>query len=219
MSVRSFLIRGGIAVVLLAALWFFTSRWCALFVDQFYTPRLATLQSTPLGWNGIWLQFGPGTPGVMGPAGWSGPGLLVGQIVDFNGPDPDDGQVAALNVDAGGQLVLLKDGSSFVLGSRAGTLPGGDEAIPAFAAVPGVATSVVLDHSLLSWPTPFETNFMTGHSPSWQRYLYYRLSWKKPSGAELDVVWRYRQGYDAANGWQGQGTKESIRIEIRPASR
>ena len=41
---RSFLIRRGVAVVLLATLWF-TSRWCALLVDPFYTPRLATLQS------------------------------------------------------------------------------------------------------------------------------------------------------------------------------
>ena len=54
---RSCLIRGSVAVILLTALWFFTSRWCSLFVDQFYTPRLATLQSTPLGWNGTWLQF------------------------------------------------------------------------------------------------------------------------------------------------------------------
>jgi hypothetical protein len=32
---RRFLVRGGIAVVLLVVLWFFTSRWCALLVDQF----------------------------------------------------------------------------------------------------------------------------------------------------------------------------------------
>jgi hypothetical protein len=34
-SMRRFLVRGGIAVVLLVVLWFFTSRWCALLVDQF----------------------------------------------------------------------------------------------------------------------------------------------------------------------------------------
>jgi len=85
--VRSFLIRGSIAVILLAVLWFFTSRWCSLLVDQFYTPRLATLQSTPLGWNGVWFQFGSGIPNVIGPKGWSGPELLMGgHIVDFTGP-------------------------------------------------------------------------------------------------------------------------------------
>jgi hypothetical protein len=219
-EMRSFMIRGSTAVILLAALWFFTSRWCSLFVDQFYTPRLATLQSTPLGWNGVWLQFGSGKPNVIGPMGWSGPELLMGgHIVDFTGPDPDYQQVATLKVDASGQLVLLKEGSSFVLGSRAGTLPGGDDVIPAFAADPGDATSVTLDCSLLNWPTPFGTNFMTGYSPSLQRSLYYRLSWKKSSGAQLDIIWRYRQGYDAVNGWQGQGAKESIRIEIQPAPR
>ncbi len=200
-SVRSFLIRGSIAVILLAVLWFFTSRWCSLLVDQFYTPRLATLQSTPLGWNGVWFQFG---------SGWAG--------TSWTSPDPDDKPVATLKVDAGDHLVLLKDGNSFVLGSRAGTLSGGDGMIPAFAADPGDTTSVTLERSLLSWPAPFEINFMTGYSPSWQRYLYYRLSWKKPSGAQLNIIWRYRQNYDAVNGWQGQGAKELIQIEIRPAS-
>jgi len=217
--VRSFLIRGSIAVILLAVLWFFTSRWCSLLVDQFYTPRLATLQSTPLGWNGVWLQFGSGIPNVIGPKGWSGPELLMGgHIVDFTGPDPVDKPVATLKVDAGDHLVLLKDGNSFVLGSRAATLSGSDGMIPAFAADPGDTTSVTLERSLLSWPAPFEINFMTGYSPSWQRYLYYRLSWKKPSGAQLNIIWRYRQNYDAVNGWQGQGAKELIQIEIRPAS-
>jgi hypothetical protein len=181
---RSFLVRGSIAVVLLAALWFFTSRWCSLMVDHFYTPRLATLQSTPLGWNDVWLQFGSGISNVIGPVGWSGPELLMGgHTVDFIGPGPDYKQVATLKVDGGDQLVLLKDGNSFVFGSRVGTLSGGDDVIPAFAADPGDTTSVTLECSLLSWPAPLEMNFMTGYSPSWQRYLYYRLSWKKPSGA------------------------------------
>jgi hypothetical protein len=185
-------------------------------VDQFYTPRLVTLQSTPLGWNGTWLQFGPGIPDFGGPKGWSGPDLLVGgHIVDLTGLGPDYKQVADLKVDADNQLVLVKNGQSFALGSRAGMLSGGDGVIPAVAAGPGDATSVTLEHSLLSWPAPFEINFMTGYSPSWQRYLYYRLSWKKLSGAELYIVWRYRQDYDAMNGWHGQGAKESIRIEIR----
>jgi hypothetical protein len=149
--------------------------------------------------------------------GWSGPELLMGgHTVDFAGPDPDYRQVATLKVDASGHLVLLKDGNSFVLGSAAGTLPGGDDVIPAFAADPGDTTSVTLDCSWLSWPAPFGINFMTGYSPSWQRYLYYRLSWAKPSGAQLNITWRYRQGYDAVNGWQGQGVKELIQVEMRP---
>src|SRR6266567_4630358 len=93
--------RIGVAAILLAVLWFFTSRWCSLLVDQIHTPRLATLQSTPLGWNGTWLQFGPATPGVIGPKGWSGPDVLVGgHMVDFTGPGPDYKPVAKLEIDA-----------------------------------------------------------------------------------------------------------------------
>ena len=59
---------------------------------------------------------------------------------------------------------------------------------------------------------------LTGYRPSWQRYLHYRLAWLKASGATLDIVWRYRQNYDAANGWQGQGENDLTRMTIRPAS-
>jgi hypothetical protein len=46
---RRILIRGGIAVVVIPVLWYFASRWCALAVDQLYTPRLASLEAAPLG--------------------------------------------------------------------------------------------------------------------------------------------------------------------------
>ena len=151
----------------LPALWYFTARWCSLLVDRVYTPGLVTLQSTPLGWNGTWLQFGPAIPGLMGPKGWSGPDLLAGgHIVDFIGPGPGYSQVATMEVDARDRLVLVWNGQRFVLGPRAGTLTGDDREIPAFAAEPGDTTSATLDRSLLSWPAPLEINFMTGYSPS-----------------------------------------------------
>jgi hypothetical protein len=78
---------------------------------------------------------------------------------------------------------------------------------------------------MLSWPTPFEFNFMTGHSPSWKRHLYYRLLWKKPSGPALDMVWRYEQSFYGkqlfpGNGWNnGLGTHEGwtglVRVDIK----
>jgi hypothetical protein len=216
---RRFLVFGGVAVLALVALWSFTARWCSLLVEQVYTPRLATLQSTPLGWNGIWLQFGPAIPGLLGPEGWSGPELLLGgHIVDLRGPD--DQPVARIEVDAQDQLVLSKDGQSFVFGSRAGTITGDDKEIPAFAAGPGDRASVTIERSLLYWPAPFALNFIwgAGAAASWQRSFYYRLSWRKPSGAQLTIVWRLRQGYESINGWHPPGPLESIRIEIRPAS-
>jgi hypothetical protein len=73
----------------------------------------------------------------------------------------------------------------------------------------------------LSWPTPFEINFMTGHSPSWKRHLYYHLSWEKPDRSRLEMVWRYEQYYydndKWANGFMTRaGTTGLIRVDIRP---
>jgi hypothetical protein len=217
---RRWLIRGGVALALLAVLWYFASRWCALVVDQVYTPRLAILHNPPIGWNGTWLQLGTGVFDRLVPNG---------DHLDFIGFAPDYQDVARFTVDADGRLVFVKDDTSFALGPRAGTLPvstqqdgaplEGQTPMPAFAPEPGDAVSAALDHSLLSWPAPLiQFNFMTGYTPSWQRYIYYRFSWAKASGARLDILWRERQDYDGVNGWTGARLTELIRIEIRPAA-
>ena len=214
------LIRGGVAVVLLPLLWYFTSRWCALVVDQVYTPRLASIEAAPIGWNGTWLQLGTGVFDRLVPNG---------DHLDFIGFAPDYPYIARFTVDADGRLVFVKDDTSFALGPRAGTLPPstqqdgtplqGQTPMPAFAPEPGDAVSAALDRSLLSWPAPLiQFNFMTGYTPSWQRYIYYRFSWAKASGARLDILWRERQDYDGVNGWTGARLTELIRIEIRPAA-
>ena len=154
--------------------------------------------------------------------GWSSTELQTGsQIVNLEGPGPGYHQLATLKVDTHDELVLSAGGHSLALGPRAGTLSGGDGPIPAFAAGPGDTTSVTLERSWLSWPTPLEMNFMTGQSPSWRRHLYYRLSWKKAAGARLDMLWRFEQGFDAVNGWGSPGTQEGrtglIWVDIRPA--
>jgi hypothetical protein len=84
---------------------------------------------------------------------------------------------------------------------------------------PGDETSFTVRRSCLSWPTPFETNFMTGRVPSWKRHLYYRLVWKKRSGAKLEMVWRYEQWFYPTDGWtSGTMTHENstglIAVEI-----
>ena len=212
--VRSLLIRAGVAVVAVAVLWLLTARWCSLWLDRIYTPPLANLQSNPIGWNGTYLQFGAALPDTIGPKGWNGPDLLVGgHILDLSGPD--DRPVAALQVNATDQLVLVADERRFVFGSRAGTIPGADEPMPAFAADPGDMSSLVVRRSLLSWPTPFEFNFMTGQSPSWRRHLYYLLLWRKASGQRLTMRWRFEQGFDAVNGWHAAGEGGLTRVEIR----
>jgi hypothetical protein len=48
-----------------------------------------------------------------------------------------------------------------------------------FVPDPGDDVSLVVSRSVISWPAPFELNFMTGAAASWKRNLYYRLRWKK----------------------------------------
>jgi hypothetical protein len=80
--------------------------------------------------------------------------------------------------------------------------------------------SIEIRRSILNWPTPFEVNFMTGHSPSWKRHLYYRVSWKKSSGANLEILWRYEQFFYPGNGWTSgfmtrKGSTGLIRVDIK----
>ena len=112
--------------------------------------------------------------------------------------------------------MLSKGECSFVIGSRAGAMLGGDEAIPAFAADADDETSLTLQRSVFSWPTLFGFNFMTGRSPTWRCHLYYRLSWKKASGARLKMVWCCEQGYDGVDGWTVAGVEGGSEVEIRP---
>ena len=227
---RPILIRGGIAFVVLPLLWYLTSRWCALLVDQFYTPRLAAVEAAPIGWNGTWLEIGNGVFDKVVPNGYR---------ADFTGMGPDYKTIARFIVDTDDRLVFEKDEARFVLGPRTGTLgagtlpdptlrdgtlqdgtlPDGEKPMPAFAPASGDTMSAAIDRSLLSWPAPLiQFNFMTGYAPSWQRYLYQRFSWRKASGARLDILWRERQDYDAINGWTGARLTDLIRIEIRHAT-
>ena len=76
-----------------------------------------------------------------------------------------------------------------------------------------------IDHSLLSWPTPLALNFVSGHSPSWKRHVYYRLTWEKPDGGRLEMVWRYEQWFYETWASGFMTTPDStglIRVEIRP---
>ena len=63
-------------------------------------------------------------------------------------------------------------------------------------------------------------NLMTGQSPSWKRHIYYEIVWKKSSGANLQMLWRYEQFFYPGNGWAGEfmtreGSTGLIRVEIK----
>ena len=66
----------------------------------------------------------------------------------------------------------------------------------------------------------FDLNFMTGQSPSWKRHIYYEIRWKKSSGANLEMLWRYEQFLYPGNGWASgfmtrQGSAGLIRIKLK----
>ena len=95
-----------------------------------------------------------------------------------------------LRPDSRSHLILTANGKTFILGPVLSTQPDDvGRVVFEFAPEPGDEESFTLRRSLLSWPTPFEFNFITGQSSSsWQRHLYYHLTWKKPSGAKLEMT-------------------------------
>jgi hypothetical protein len=176
----------GLAVAAAALLVF--ARPLVLLADRFVTTRVSALAAAPIGWDGNVL-------------------LVAGRVLNVQGPDY--AAAAQLQVDGDGRLVLSAGGQSFTLGPRAaGSVAAGGFGAPGFAAEAGDTASLVMDRSWVAWPTPFDFNFMTGHSPSWRRAVYYRLVWTKPSGARLALLWRFEQPYYPADGWTADMTRD-----------
>jgi hypothetical protein len=186
------------AVVAFLATWIFYGHQISLLLDD----RFGTIEMTSARINSIAYQ-GNGTGGILHV---NDLGLSLN---DSNGPAPSIGTTK------NDQLALADRGKVFAFGpvrteaENLATLPpAGDDA------------SVEIRRSILNWPTPFEVNFMTGHSPSWKRHLYYRVHWKKSSGATLEMLWRYEQYFYPGNGWASgfmtrQGSTGLIRVEIK----
>ena len=65
----------------------------------------------------------------------------------------------------------------------------------------GDEVTCVKSHSPLSWPTPLEFSLFRVPTTTWRRHSYYRLRWKKASGARLEMLWRDEQGYYPKSGW------------------
>jgi len=184
-------------VIIFLATWIFYGRQISLLLDRF-----GTIEMTSARINSIAYQ-GNGTGGILHV---NDLGLSLN---DRNGPTPSIGTTK------NDQLALADRGKVFAFGpvrteaeNLATVPPAGDD------------TSIEIRRSILNWPTPFETNFMTGHSPSWKRHLYYRVHWKKSSGANLEMLWRYEQYFYPGNGWASgfmtrQGSTGLIRVEIK----
>jgi len=184
-------------VIVFLAIWIFYGHQISLLLDRF-----GTIEMTSARINSIAYQ-GNGTGGILHVND------LELSLNDRNGPTPSIGTTK------NDQLALADRGKVFAFG------PVRTEAENLATAPPaGDDVSIEIRRSILNWPTPFETNFMTGHSPSWKRHLYYRVHWKKSSGANLEMLWRYEQYFYPGNGWASgfmtrQGFTGLIQIEIK----
>jgi hypothetical protein len=220
---RSMLLRGGAAVaalLLLGLLWLAVARQLSELIDRVGTVSVASLSPSPFGWNGTWLQFGPPVGKVhedfVGQAPTIDPQF---RGLDLTGPSPLYGQAATIAVDDAGRLVLSAGGKDFVLGIRTGkqlATDAGERDLPEYEAEPGDRASLVIERSLLAWPTPFELNVvgMGGTATTWKRHVYYRLSWVKASGARLSMLWAGEQPYDGVNLWRApDASLASVDIE------
>jgi hypothetical protein len=193
-----------VVLIAIAAVWIFQGSAISLYFDRFGT---AELLSEPV--HSIRYE-GDGTGGI-----------LYANDVDLSlNTSVAPAEAPSVGSTKDGQLGLALRGKVFPLGALADS---SSDATNVLSATPGSGddAKVILSHSKMSWPTPFEVNFMTGQVPSWKRHTYQRLSWTKPNGSKLDMVWRYEQYFDRVNGWGSPTmTREAqtglINVEITP---
>ena len=117
------------------------------------------------------------------------------------------------------QLALASSGKVFPFGPLKSASENTIERL-ATAPPPAHYALVTTRHSFIIWPAPFDLNLMTGQSPSWKRHIYYEIVWKKSSGANLQMGWRYEQFFYPGNGWASgfmtrQGSTGLVRVEIK----
>jgi hypothetical protein len=197
---RKILIALGILIAFIVATlatWIFGGRHISLFLDRFGTIEMNSARINSIAYEGS------GTGGSLRIND------LRLSLNDRNGPTPSVGTTK------NDQLALADRGKVFPFG------PSRSEGEKLSTAPPaGDDAFIEIRRSILNWPTPFEVNFMTGHSPSWKRHLYYRLLWKKPSGEELEMLWRYEQYFYPGNGWGNgfmtrEGSTGLIQVAIK----
>ena len=189
-------------VATLAALWTFRGREISTFIDRYWTVEIPSGPIQSIAYEGN------GTGGI----------LIVNDLsLSLNEVGP--GLALSVGSTKDNQLALASSGKVFPFGPLTSTSENTGERL---ATVPplGDQAFLVIRHSVLSWPTTFDLNFMTGHSPSWKRHIYYEIRWKKSSGANLEMLWRYEQFLYPGNGWASgfmtrQGSTGLIRIEMK----
>jgi len=186
----------------LAALWIFRGREISSFIDHYWTVESRSLPIQSIAYEGS------GAGGI----------LIINDIsLSLNDVRPDVSFSVGSTKD--NQLALATSGKVFPFGPLTSTSENTGERL-ATTLPPGDQAFLATRHSVLSWPTPFEMNVMTGQWPSWKRHVYQEIRWKKSSGANLQMLWRYEQSFYPGNGWASgfmtrEGSTGLIRVDIR----
>ena len=185
----------------LAALWIFRGREISSLIDRYWTVEIQTAPIQSITYEGS------GTGGI-----------LICDDVSFSLNDVRRGLSLSVGSTKNNQLALASRGKVFRFGPLTAESENSDDQL-ATGTPPGDEALVATRRSVLSWPTPFDVNLMTGRSPSWKRHIYYEIRWKKTSGASLQMLWRYEQFFYPRNGWASgfmtrEGSTGLIRIQI-----
>jgi hypothetical protein len=191
-----------VCAVLLAALWIFGGREISSCIDRYWTVES---QSAPI--HSIAYE-GNGTGGIL---------ILNDVSLSLNEVSP--GISLSVGSTKDDQFALASSEKVFSFGPLTSATETAGERL-ATVPPPGDQAFIAIRHSVLSWPTLVDFNFMTGRSPSWKRHIYYEVLWKKTSGANLEMLWRYEQFFYPGNGWASgtmthQGSSGLIRVDIR----
>ena len=190
-------------VIILSGVWLWRGRELTLLVDLIATTETSSRSVDAISYDGT------GNDGT----------LQVGDLaLSLNEVQLSVGR-PNIGTTKDGELAISFAGKVFPFGR----VPVETQQLRADRAPEDVAT-ISISHSIVPWPNFFEINWMTGNSPKWKRNVYQSLIWKKPTGAKLEMVWRYEQFFYENNGWSEAlmtrpGASGLIRVEISGASR
>ncbi len=137
----------------------------------------------------------------VSPLSYNGGGFVIGDREMTFGLTNNERASLELTTDSSNRVVLSFGSDAFVLGPRTNPVdPHGRPEIT-FVAEEGDQLSFTARESLFGWPTPFHFRFPFGPTSSWKKFAHYRLVWTKPSGARLEMRWRYERQYYSGRGW------------------
>ena len=151
---RKFLNTLAILVGLIAAssaTWIFGGRQLSLFIDGYKTIEIASSRINSIAYEGS----GSG-------------GILIVNDFSLSLNDVSPGLSLSVGSTKDNQLALASGGKVFAFGPLTSTSENAGERLATMSPA-GDQALLATRHSVLSWPTQFDLNFMTGHSPSWKR--------------------------------------------------